>query len=267
MKKFLRILEIAGWILMSAGLFALLGYTNSEHTYSKCKDVIITIDYGMSDTLINKADVMRILKQTGSLVRGEAIGYLNPEKIEAEIRNQAYVSAAQVFISMEGILEINIIQRQPILRVFNLKNESYYLDGLGNVLPVNTEFSARVVVASGNIGEPFFRNVNYLKDTLRAKDSILYKSTLINLFRIASYIQGDRFLKAQIEQIYVDKAGEFELVPRVGNHIILFGDAEDIKAKFDKLMVFYRKGLTKTGWSKYNVINIKYKKQVICSKI
>ena len=78
---------------------------------------------------------------------------------------------------------------------------------------------------------------------------------------------SSRFLKAQIEQVYVDKTGEFELFPRVGNHIIVFGNAEDIDKKFERLLIFYRNGLSKTGWNKYNVINIKYENQVVCSKI
>jgi cell division protein FtsQ len=81
------------------------------------------------------------------------------------------------------------------------------------------------------------------------------------------YITHDKFLKAQIAQIYVNEQNEFELVPRIGNHIILLGTAEDLDDKFRRLVAFYRYGLNKIGWNKYNVINIKYKNQVVCSKI
>ena len=59
---------------------------------------------------------------------------------------------------------------------------------------------------------------------------------------------------------------EMELVPRVGNHTILFGDEKEMDEKFSKLFLFYKEGLSKQGWNKYNVINLKYKDQVVCTK-
>ena len=97
-------------------------------------------------------------------------------------------------------------------------------------------------------------------------DSIYYDSLLTNLYRLAMYITHDKFLKAQIDQIYVNESGEFELVPRVGNQLIILGSADDLEAKFKKLFAFYKYGLNKIGWNKYNTINLKYKNQVLCSK-
>jgi cell division protein FtsQ len=64
----------------------------------------------------------------------------------------------------------------------------------------------------------------------------------------------------------VNKNTEFELVPKVGRHIIVFGDIDNMEKKFDKLIVFYKEGLNKTGWDKYKIINLKYENQVVCSK-
>ena len=59
---------------------------------------------------------------------------------------------------------------------------------------------------------------------------------------------------------------DIELIPRVGNHTIVFGDANQIESKFEKLIVFYNKGLSNTGWNEYSVINLKYEGQVVCTK-
>lgn len=266
-KKLLKILYILMWVVLAAGLVALLGYTIEEHTYTICKKVIIQIDYGKSDTLISQRDILDILKQTGNRLKGQSIGYINFEKIEKELGKQSYLAHTEVYNFLDGVVEIDIVQRQPILRIFNQKNESYYLDANGNVLPINPAFSARVLVANGYIREPYIKNINYTQDSIRKKDSIFYHSTIINLYKVARYIMSNKFLKAQIEQVYVDKTGEFELFPRVGNHIIVFGNAEDIEKKFERLVIFYKNGLSKTGWNKYNVINIQYQNQVVCSKI
>jgi cell division protein FtsQ len=267
MKKFLKVLEITIWVLMTAGLFVLLGFTSIQHNSETCKRYNIRIDYGKADILVTQGDIYSVIKSTGNLLKGQSLGSIDIERIEREIKRQSYVANAQVYMRLNGLVEIDVIQRQPILRIFNEKGESFYLDGLGNLMPLNPTFSARVLVATGSISEPFSKKVCYLTDSVKKKDSLEYRSVINNLYKLSTFITKDKFLKAQIEQIYVDKNGEFELIPRVGNHIILMGRADDMEDKFERLFVFYRMGLSKTGWNRYNIINIKFKNQVVCSKI
>ena len=267
MKKILRILEITFWILLTGGLFVALGFTNIEHNSQVCKDYEISIDYGNADVLITRDDIYQVVKQTGHILKGQRFGLINAERIESAIRRQPYVAKANVFVTIDGHTQINVIQRQPILRIFNQKGESYYLDGTGHLLPLNPDFSARVPVANGHIPESYSKNINYLQDTVRNRDSIVYGSVMNNLFILATYIIREPFLKALVDEIYVDNSGDFELVTKIGSQLIIFGKPENMEEKFKKLLVFYRQGLNKTGWNKYNVINIKYRNQVVCSKI
>jgi cell division protein FtsQ len=267
MKKFLKILEIAAWVLMTGGLFVLLGFTASEHNNEICKKYSIRIDYGKADVLITEGDIYTVVKATGNLLKGQHLGSIDFERIEREVRRQSYVADVQSYMTLEGVVEIDVVQRQPILRIFNEKGESFYLDGLGNLMPLNPLFSARVLVATGSIREPFSRKVCYLTDSVRQKDSLEFHSVINNLYKLSAFITRDKFLRAQIEQIYVDPNGEFELIPRVGTHTILIGGADNLEDKFERLFVFYRIGLSKTGWSRYNIINIKFKNQVVCSKM
>jgi cell division protein FtsQ len=267
MKKFLKILEITVWVLLTGGLFTLLGFTTVEHNDTVCKSYIIRIDYGKADVLVTENDIYQVVRMTGNLLKGQHLGSIDFERIEREIRRHSYVSDAQAFMTLEGTVEIDVIQRQPILRIFNEKGESYYLDGRGNLLPLNPAFSARVLVASGSIPEPFSKRTCYLADSVKTKDSLEYRSVMNHLYLVAAYITKDKFLKAQIEQIYVEPNGEFELIPRIGDHTIILGGPDNLEEKFERLLVFYRQGLSKTGWHRYNIINIKFKDQVVCSKI
>jgi cell division protein FtsQ len=267
MKKFLKILEIVAWVILAGGLFTLLGFSVAEHDSTICRQFTITIDYGNADILVTKNDIYSIIKQSGHILKGQAIRYINAEKIESSIKKQPYVANANVFLTIEGDVEIKVIQRQPILRIFNQTGESFYLDGTGHLLPLNPDFSARVMVANGIIPEPFSKSANYLQDSIRRKDSLFCKSVMNNLFTLGMFIMKDDFLKALIEEVYVDNNGEFELIPKLGNQLIIFGTTENMNDKFERLLVFYKKGLIITGWQKYNVINIKFRNQVICSKI
>ena len=59
---------------------------------------------------------------------------------------------------------------------------------------------------------------------------------------------------------------EVELTPRSGRFAVLFGRLEDVERKFDKLLRFYRSGLSSIGWSEYRTIDIRYNDQVVCKK-
>jgi cell division protein FtsQ len=92
----------------------------------------------------------------------------------------------------------------------------------------------------------------------------VYSFVANELLKIASYVDKQMFWKAQIEQIFVTRDNEFILIPKIGNHKILLGDANDLEIKFDKLFVFYKEGLSRVGWNKYATIDIRFDKQVVC---
>jgi cell division protein FtsQ len=89
---------------------------------------------------------------------------------------------------------------------------------------------------------------------------------LDELYELATYISNDAFLKAQIEQIYIERNKEITLIPKVGDQEIIFGKAEDIKKKFDKLVLFYTKGINPNNLNLYKTINLKFDNQIVCKK-
>jgi cell division protein FtsQ len=100
------------------------------------------------------------------------------------------------------------------------------------------------------------------------KDSALSQACILDdIYALASYIQSDSVISGLITQAYVNSEREIELYPAVGNQKIIFGKAEDIAGKFEKLKIFYTEGMNSSnGWDKYSVINLKYKNQVVCTK-
>ena len=90
--------------------------------------------------------------------------------------------------------------------------------------------------------------------------------TMKELVDIALFLQDNRFWREQIEQIHVTPKQEIVLIPRIGNHLIELGHADNLEKKLDKLKEFYKEGLNKVGWNKYRKLNIEFDKQVICTK-
>jgi cell division protein FtsQ len=131
-------------------------------------------------------------------------------------------------------------------------------------MPVTEKFTSAVPVASGYIFDKSAQQNLHLSVPFPG-DSI-NKPVLVQLNEVALFLKNNDFWDSQIEQIYVNESNQLELVPRVGNHIILIGSSDDLAVKMNKLMIFYKEGINKTGWDKYSQINLKFKDQVICTK-
>ncbi len=121
-------------------------------------------------------------------------------------------------------------------------------------MPPSKNFAARVIVATGNVSPytPEFREKR--------------KSTLKDLFNITQTLLTDEFLKSFIQQIHVNNAGEFILVPLVGDQKIELGSARKLEDKLNRLKIFYQQGMPYEGWRKYETINLKYSGQVVCRR-
>jgi cell division protein FtsQ len=175
----------------------------------------------------------------------------------------AAVKNAEVFLSLQGVLTVTVEQRQPLVRVFNNRGESGYLDNLGHFMPLSHKYTARVLVANGHYSDGLWA---FDAKEVAENDSLTKVLVLDDVYRLASFIDKHPFWKAQINQVYYNRNHEFELIPRVGTHVILLGKAEQIEEKFGKLFAFYKKGLPYTDWNRYDHINLKYKNQVVCTK-
>jgi len=264
--KFKRILTVSLWTVLLAGLFFLVGFTNFEHRKTLCKNVEISIDYAQADTLITRSDIRKIIKRTSPLLVGGLLSTINIDEIEQALNNDVYIAKADVYETIDGTIKINVNQRQPILRVINQDNFNFYIDNEGYLMPIHPQKSARVIVANGLIDENYPRIKQLILNPQNHNDSVKSSTGLYKAFWLAKFLNAHPPLLSLVDEIYIDTFNDMELVPKVGNHLIIFGDTNQMAQKFENLILFYRKGLNKMGWDKYGIINLKFKNQVVCSK-
>jgi cell division protein FtsQ len=238
------------WLVSLGGLVVLMSFIEIKKAEVVCKDVKIYIPG--SQYFIDKKEVENILQLSSFTLIGRKIDNINLHILENRLKANPFVEYAKVYADMDGIIMIEISQRQPILRVMNQFDQDYYIDKNGLKIPLSVNFTARVLAVNGFIEEPFGSRVDTLR-TLLAKD----------LFKTASYIRQDSLWDAQIAQIYVNQDHEIELIPRVGNQRILLGNADSLELKFHNLLAFYKQALPQVGWDAYKQINIKYANQII----
>ena len=244
------ILITTTWVLCLSGLVVLMGLIEKEKATLVCKDVRVLIPG--TQNLIERAEIDHILLSNSGKLVGREVKSINIQKLETALQANAFIRYAKVYADINGVLNVQILQREPILRIINIAGMDFYVDREGNKIPMSENFTANVLIANGLIYEDFNGKVDTLKSKL-AKD----------LYKAAAFISADTLWNNQIEQLYVNQKNEIEMVPRVGNQKIILGDADSLKVKFSNLYVFYKKAMPRVGWATYKTINIKYTNQVI----
>ena len=259
-----KALEIGAWVILFSGIVALLGFVGSAQHQKVCSDIRINIDHSNGNYFVEEEDIYGMVYHEMDTLIGRPIDAIDAEALEYKINHHPAVAESEVYKTLKGELVVRVIQRTPIVRVFAFDGDSYYIDSTGSVMPPSEKYTSRVLIANGHIYDSFL-DINHM-NLSDLEDPVNNRTMVDDVFAYAEFIRKDPFWLAQIEQLYVNKEFDIELIPRVGNHRIVFGDANDIEKKFNKLKIFYNKGLNKTGWNEYKVINLKYSDQVVCTK-
>ncbi len=253
--------------LLVAYAVVLSGFIASRERTQKISALKIRIADSTQNKFIRSAEIMRMLEQRKYNLLGMESRSVDLSSIEGSLKTRQIFSTVEAFITEPGVLHVEVRQKTPFVRVFNRFGQGYYLDREGNIIPLSRSFSPFVLVASGFIAEPFI--IGQTLNIYEVKHDSLLRSqqTIYDVYKLAEFITGDKFWNSQIEQIYVNNQFEFELIPRVGSNIIELGRAEDLEEKFENLKILYEQGFNKLGWNQYGKISLKYKNQVVCTKI
>lgn len=241
-----KTLVIIGICLLAGYLIFAAFYFREKPKEGLCSGFEVEVNNSsLSDQFVETKDIEGYIKEKGLDPTGKHLKDINTNAIEEAILTNQLVKKANVFITNNNAVKVSIEERKPILRIISNTGENYYIDNDGNKMPLSKRFTAYLPVATGTIKEDFARS---------------------ELYKFALFLYDDEFWNAQIEQIVVLPNKDIRLIPRVGNHEIVLGNLNGYKDKLDKLLVFYKEGLNETGWNKYSVINLKFDKQVVCTR-
>jgi cell division protein FtsQ len=244
------VLYISIWAVCLGGLAVLMSFIGVKKASLLCREVKVYIPG--NQYFVDRLEINSILHVGNNTLVGKKLDEINIQQLEKTLQANPFIEFAKVYADMDGVVNVEVRQRQPILRVMNRFEQDFYVDQFGLKIPLSNNFTAPVLVATGNIDEIFINRVDTLH-TEMAKQ----------LFKTADFIRRDSLWDAQIEQINVNANHEIELIPRVGNQRILLGNADSLDKKFKNLLIFYQKAIPKVGWGAYKVINIKYANQVV----
>lgn len=210
----------------------------------------IQLQENSSIHLIDKQYLKEILvREFGSDLSGVPIEFINTQDIERLFNANAFVRNAEVFVTKNDVLEIQVEERRPVVRIMD-EAAGFYLDEHGVSVPLSGLYSARLPV----VFLPEESSV-FLTAEVRA-----------DLVKLMSVIEANAFMKAMVDQVLVSEDMEYEIIPLLGEERIRFGKSDDPKEKIKRLELFYRKKISKGFWSHCEYIDVRFKGQVVCGK-
>jgi cell division protein FtsQ len=226
-------------VLVVGFLFAFSKYRND---YRKVTEPNIQF-LGENTLFITEETVSKLLIQNQDHVAGQSKDIIDLNELETALKSNPMIKKAEVFMSVNGELSVEIKQKQPIARVHT--NASYYIDDEGSYMPLSSNFAARVPLVTGNIK----------------------KNNLETVFQFAKAVNEDEFLKKHVIEIHQNDDETIDFKIRKSNFRVHLGTLKKLNKKINSFKAFYQKALKDNILNKYKLVNLKFDKQVICTKI
>ncbi len=236
------------WIdirLFLIGVIVLALYSfGSERNRNREIESIEVLFKGHQSHFVTGQEIHTRLQEVVGSFNSQSKVELNLSQLENDIQRNLLIQDADVYITLDGKLCVDIWQKDAIARLF-VDGESFYLDQWGNQMPVSSNFSKRVPMISGQVNE-----LN--KDKVKCMLDI---------------IGQDEFLKNDITGILLSDEDSIELLSRTNSYRIIFGGFDQMSRKLDNYKAFVQYSLQDgVSLEKYKKINLKFTQQVVCVK-
>lgn len=239
MLKYKTYIKALLFTLLIAGLYGFANHRNAAR-----KIIKVEVEFEEGDNLfITRNEVDNLLIQSLGNINNKSKKSIFLKGVEKEINNNPMIENAEIYLTVDGKLKARIVQRKPIARIL-VNNTSYYLDRNGKKMQLSKNYSARVPIVSGVLGDKDLKNV----------------------YHFINKVLDNEFMKNQIIGIEIKSNNRFNLKTRMGNQIVEFGKLENIESKINKLKAFYQKMEKDNSLNKYSKINLEFSKQIVSTK-
>ena len=252
-------LFIASDVILAIYLvFVFTSFDRKNESKAICSKVNIEIADDATSGFIDTKVIKKRLQKAGAYPIGKPLNTVNTRAIEEMLRTSPFVKTAECYKTEGGTVYISVTQRMPVIRIKADNGDDYYVDDNDCIMP-RSNYTSDLIIATGSI-------------------SRRYATTCLS--PLGKTIMQNDLWKNLVEQINILPDQNVEIVPRIGNHIVLLGKlpegidrkkreeaiADFFNHKMERLEKFYRYGLSEVGWNKYSYVNIEFDNQIICRK-
>ena len=234
MKNKFRILKI----LVTVILFGfLLSFSLKRFNDKPMEKVTVKLTQTKNPVyFIDEKDVKELVKKSNPTKK---IGDINIPELEKKLNQLPAVDSANVYLNLNGNLNLDIKQRVPAFRL-NKDDRDFYVDEKGIEFPISKNYSFPCMLVMGNVK----------------------KSEYVKLAELISKIDRDEFSKKYFIGIS-KKNNNYELLTSEGYFKVEIGDLEKIDLKVKGFKAFVEKYLIYQNPEKYNKVSVKYDNQIV----
>jgi cell division protein FtsQ len=231
-------IKIIGLILLVGFLFA---FSNQRNSVRKV-DLKAPVFIGENKLFITDQTVSKLLIQNQRPLTEQPKDIIDLNELEVALNSNSMIKKAEVFMSVEGELYTEIEQKRPIARVSS--NASYYIDDDGSYMPLSSNYTARVPLVTGNVN----------------------KDSLETVYEFASAVDQDEFLKKHVIEIRQNDDNTIDFRIRKSDFTVHLGTLKKLDKKINNFKAFYQKAFKDKILETYTRVDLKFDKQVICTK-
>lgn len=236
MKNKYRILKILVTVII---LGFLLSFSLKRFSNQKITDDKISVNLHEASTPVYFIDENDIRELVEKINPSGKVGDIDIPELEKKLNSLPAVDSANVYLNLNGKLNLDIKQRVPVFRL-NYKEKDFYVDEKGIEFPLSRNYSYPCMLVTGDIQPSEYKK----------------------LAELIKKIDKDDFSKRFFIGIDKEK-GSYNLLTSEGNYKVEIGDLDNIDFKVKGFKTFVEKYLVYQDPQKYSKISVKYDNQIV----
>lgn len=167
------------------------------------------------------------------------IGDVDIPALEKKVRSFPSVDSGNVYLNLNGDLNVDIKQKIPVFRL-RKKNSDFYVDAKGNEFPLSKTYSHPCMLVTGDVE----------------------RKEYVELARLVQKINEDRFSRTYFIGISKEE-GSYHLLTSEGHYKVEIGNLKNIDFKVKGFKTFVEKYLVYQNPLKYKKISVRYDNQIV----
>ncbi len=254
---FRKILKMLTAFLMMVAM--VVAFISGQH-YRKTRTCtgIRTLVTGCSEAqFIRPEDIEGILTRNCGELRDRACRSIDLAQIETLLDSQDVIRNCEVFFTRDGMLNVALCEREPILRIQTSRG-GFYVDREGVMFPLQRVHTVNVPIVDGKVP------VGWKEFETKDCGSEYKRHWLQGTIDLALALKADPDWRSKFTQFHcTDKYG-LVLIPKEGQERFVIGEPVEIGKKIRKMGKYYTHIRPKDSEKRYRKVDLRYDGQIIC---
>lgn len=208
------------WIVIIAVVVLAKRLTTQNYREMLVSETNIEIEGGGSNPMVDAEAISHWLKEHNAHPEGDTLEKLDIANIESVVASHNAVAKANVSVTYDGKVDIDILQREPIARM-RVSGYDMYITKDGYILPAQDVASVHVPVITGDY-KPLFDSkfIGYVKDftrdTIVAYDNSIFQLEDEKIPHYKLLIENNRTLRlvkrSSPKKSFLDSEEEYKIL-------------------------------------------------------